>query len=79
MVMLKCRVCGKEYQACTGVRPRPGIFRWQEVACSPACGAAYIDLIERSRSANRIEQKAEEPAHIEPENNTELTDEEAVG
>lgn len=28
----------------------PGRFRWQEVACSPECGAIYLERIERSRS-----------------------------
>lgn len=46
----KCRVCGKEYEYCHTVRRVPGIFRWQDVACSPECGATYLAQIEASRS-----------------------------
>ena len=46
----KCRVCGKEYEYCHTVRRVPGIFRWQDVACSSECGATYLAQIEESRS-----------------------------
>lgn len=36
-----CRVCGKEYTACLTKTPN-GVFRWQEVSCSPECGAKYL-------------------------------------
>ena len=47
---LKCRVCGKEYEACRNAKRVDGVFRWQDVACSPEHGAAYLDLIRKSRS-----------------------------
>lgn len=47
---LKCRVCGKEYEACRNAKRVDGVFRWQDVACSPEHGAAYLDLIRKSRA-----------------------------
>ena len=47
---LKCRVCGKEYDACRSVKRVDGVFRWQDVACSPEHGATYLDLIRKSRA-----------------------------
>ena len=44
----KCKVCGKEYEYCHTLR-NPDIFRWQDVACSPECGAAYFEAIRSSR------------------------------
>ena len=45
----KCRVCGKEYEYCHTVRRVPGIFRWQDVACSPECGSIYLQRVMESR------------------------------
>lgn len=45
-----CRVCGKEYEYCHTVRRVPGLFRWQDVACSPECGEKYLADIIASRS-----------------------------
>lgn len=47
--MKKCRVCGKEYEACRSANQVSGIFHWQEVACSPECGAIYLRQIKESR------------------------------
>lgn len=44
-----CRVCGKEYEACRSANRTSGVFRWQEVACSPECGAIYLQRINESR------------------------------
>lgn len=45
-----CRVCGREYEACRSVRRDAGhVFRWQEVACSPECGAEYLRRVNESR------------------------------
>lgn len=44
-----CRICGKEYEACRSANRSAGVFRWQEVACSPECGAAYLEKINESR------------------------------
>lgn len=46
----KCRVCGKEYEACRNAKRIDGVFRWQDVACSPEHGATYLDLIRKSRA-----------------------------
>ena len=43
-----CRVCGKEYDGCCTPNPT-GVFRWRDVACSPECGAIYLDRINQSR------------------------------
>lgn len=45
----KCRVCGKEYEACRSANRAAGVFRWQEVACSPECGSIYLQQINESR------------------------------
>ena len=50
LVICKCRVCGKEYEACHTIRPTPDYFRWQDVACSPECGAKYLADIMASRA-----------------------------
>lgn len=44
-----CRVCGKEYEACRTTDIAIGVFRWQDVACSPACGATYLDKLNKGR------------------------------
>lgn len=54
----KCRVCGKEYEAChTMMNKAAGVFRWQEVACSPECGAEYLRRVTQSRSPAPPEPK----------------------
>lgn len=58
--MLKCRVCGKEYEGCRSQRATPGVYHWQEVACSPECGAKYLAMINESRGIKQDEEK--EPA-----------------
>lgn len=50
----KCRVCGKPYEACHTTRHIAGVFRWQEVACSPECGSAYLAKIEESRRVKTV-------------------------
>lgn len=59
-VQMKCRVCGKSYEACRSLDRSTGVFRWQSVACSPECGAEYLRLIEESRGISH--QRAAEPA-----------------
>ncbi len=49
----KCRVCGKEYEACRSADRAAGVFRWQEVACSPECGAKYLEQIIASRNPDK--------------------------
>ena len=52
-----CRVCGKEYEACHTLKRIAGVFRWQEVACSPECGSIYLAKIEASRAVTPTENK----------------------
>lgn len=54
--MMKCRVCGKEYEACRTLKRIAGVFRWQEVACSPECGSIYLAKIEASRAVTPTEK-----------------------
>lgn len=56
-----CRVCGKEYEPCRTARKNPNVFHWQEVACSPECGAVYLELINESRE--RKVERHEKAAH----------------
>ena len=48
--MKKCKVCGCEYEYCHTIRRVAGVFRWQDVACSPEHGSIYFARIEASRS-----------------------------
>lgn len=43
-----CRVCGKAYEVCQTSK-MTNTFRWQEVSCSPECGAEYLRRIKLSR------------------------------
>ncbi len=45
-----CKVCGCEYPYCKTNRPA-GVFRYQDVACSPEHGAKYLKEILASRSS----------------------------
>ncbi len=63
--MKKCRVCGKEYEACRSANRGDSVFRWREVACSPECGAIYLNQIIESRS-HAIPKKSKQKAAAEP-------------
>lgn len=52
-----CRICGKEYEACRSTNRNAGVFRWQEVACSPECGTAYLEKINESRNPVNVQKK----------------------
>lgn len=52
-----CRVCGKEYEACHTNKSSNGTFRWQDVACSPECGAIYLAQIRASRNKAITEEE----------------------
>lgn len=58
-----CRVCGKEYEACRTVSKTPDVFRWQEVACSPECGAKYLYQIQVSRGEVKTSKTSENVTH----------------
>lgn len=64
---VRCRVCGKEYQACKALSTND-VFRWQNVACSPECGYKYFKEVLSARGEDSLELdkafgvKAEAPA-----------------
>lgn len=43
-----CKVCGARYEYCHTCR-KPGIFRWQDVACCPEHAERYFAQIAESR------------------------------
>lgn len=53
-----CRVCGKQYEACRSANRTAGVFRWQEVACSPQCGSIYLQRINESRGITEKKNRA---------------------
>lgn len=64
--MMECRVCGKLYPACHSLRRGDTTFRWQEVACSPECGAEYLRQILLSRSEEKPAEAQSEQPQPEP-------------
>lgn len=56
----KCRVCGKDYEYCHTFRTTDNLFRWQDVACSPECGAIYFAKIQASRACNNSDMPLRE-------------------
>ena len=46
----RCKVCGCEYEYCHTAKRVAGVFRWQDVACSPEHGSEYLSLIRTSRN-----------------------------
>lgn len=55
----KCRVCGKEYEACRTNKNASGGFNWREVACSPDCGEKYLRSVMEARGAIHSPAKVE--------------------
>lgn len=47
--ILTCKVCGKKYEGCRTAALNGEAFRWQEVACSPECGAEYFRAVMEAR------------------------------
>ncbi len=62
----KCRVCGKEYEACRSANRGDSVFRWREVACSPECGAIYLNQINESRNHASAPKKAKHKMDLAP-------------
>lgn len=60
-----CKVCGTEYEYCHTARRSAGVFRWQDVACSPEHGKIYLARIIKSRSKNQSDEIAETDAESE--------------
>ena len=69
-----CKNCGKEYETCLTPKYAPGEYRWQDVACSPECGAAYLAAVLRGRGLlpadDKQETKAEEAGSQPRENSS---------
>lgn len=65
-VMNTCRVCGKQYKACASTIRTPYSTgnRWQEVACSPECGAEYFRRIEEARAPKVGKEKPKKKEHV---------------
>ena len=68
----QCRVCGKDYEPCHSTKLQIGVFRWREVACSPECGAIYLQRIQESRGLlpkeekkTRAKKRVVEPVEVE--------------
>ena len=64
----KCKVCGCEYPYCKTNRP-VGVFRYQDVACSPEHASIYFAKIMESRSKSNtattaVEAKSDETSEI---------------
>lgn len=57
--MKRCRVCGKEYKACRTAALSDGVFRWQDVACSPECGSVYLQRVNEARGLADTNKKKE--------------------
>lgn len=62
---LTCRVCGKEYEPCRTAIKNPNVFHWQEVACSPECGAKYLQRVKDSRKSAEPIKKSKVKKTIE--------------
>lgn len=70
----RCRVCGKEYEACHTLRPASDTFRWQAVACSPECGEKFLAAILASRATETAESIVENAAEADTEVATQEVD-----
>ena len=70
----RCRVCGKEYEACHTLRPASDTFRWQAVACSPECGEKFLAAILASRATETTESVVENTAEADTEAATQEVD-----
>lgn len=44
-----CKICGKEYKACSPVYFN-GVNRWQDVACCQEHGLEYFEQVEAARN-----------------------------
>lgn len=60
MNIKECRVCGKEYNACSNSRRKDGAYNWREVACCPEHGEIYLQQVLEARGlAPKKEQAVE--------------------
>ena len=56
--------CGQEMPG--SANRAAGVFRWQEVACSPECGAIYLQKINESRGIVNPQKKTKRKKCAEP-------------
>ena len=63
-----CKICGKEYDYCKTNRPT-GLFRWQDVACSPGHGAMYFAQVMEARRVSELNTDIPVPAAEDVGNN----------
>lgn len=72
-----CRVCGKEYKACSTPNTIDA-FRWQDVACSRECGEAYFRAVmaAREETLEPVEAVVEEAPAVAVEEVVEPDEEE---
>lgn len=66
-VMKTCRVCGRPYEACRTATNTIGVFRWQDVACSPECGSVYLQKLNESRGVSVKESETKQTSISVPE------------
>lgn len=63
-----CKTCGKEYETCPKAKDLNNPYRWQDVACSPECGAKYFYevLVARGQleEAKQFDSKAPEEENL---------------
>lgn len=62
-----CRVCGATYESCNSVRTGSSVFNWREVACSPECGATYLNQVRISRGQVKVEEPEQSVEVVEVE------------
>ena len=72
-----CKICGKEYEYCHTLAPK-GVFRWQDVACSPEHAQKYFELIAISRGEAPEKNDAQEAPVVEVATADEQGEEEDV-
>lgn len=72
-----CRVCGKEYEACQTPN-LSNTFRWQDVSCSPECGAKYLHAVRVARG-EVIEGSKSESEEVKAESEVTAYDEDYLG
>lgn len=65
LAVKKCRVCGKEYEACRSANRTTSTFRWQEVACSLECGSEYLKRVISARTESLDMHKTSAPVETE--------------
>lgn len=69
----KCKVCGCEYPYCKTNRTS-GVFRYQDVACSPEHGKIYLSQVLKSRSKDELPNLTPNTDSVEVENDTDQID-----